>query len=235
MIEQTIMSEIQTPIVPESSNPPAVIEPARKRPAAPAAAGKVPAAGAPPRRERKPFRAGARVKPIIPTDLDQLARMADWIIASGMVPDSYVVDSTKQKPPITQEKAYQMTKSRVMMGLQAGAEVGLAPLQAIRTIAVINNRPCIWGDGAVGLIQARGVIQSWEEHFESKEKITAPVSNEYGELDYSPTTADFPDDYTCVVTIWRKGQTKPYIGRFSVRDARRGKLWNNPKKVPWIE
>jgi hypothetical protein len=146
-----------------------------------------------------------------------------------MAPDSYIVDPTKEKPPITPEEAGERTKAWIMIGIMKGAEVGIPPISALSTIAIINNRPCIWGDGAVALVQSRNVIERWEERFENSEKVADPVSDEFGEPDYAPTTRDFSDDFTAVVTIWRKGQSEPYVGKFSVRDARRRKLWNNPK------
>jgi hypothetical protein len=99
-----------------------------------------------------------------------------------------------------------MTKSRVMLGLQSGAEVGFAPMASMRHICIINNQPSIFGRGAIALVQASGLVQKWEEHFEGSETVADPVSDEFGQLDYAPTTRDFPDDFTAVVTIWRKGQ-----------------------------
>jgi hypothetical protein len=116
-----------------------------------------------------------------------------------------------------------------------GAEVGLPPITALSTIAIINNRPCIWGDGAVALIQSRNIVERWVETTEGNEQTAQAMANEYGELDYTPSQRDFADDYTAVCTIWRKGQSEPYVGRFSVRDARRAGLWTNPKKKPWFE
>lgn len=122
-----------------------------------------------------------------------------------------------------------------MIGIMKGAEVRLAPINALSTIAIINNRPCIWGDGAVALIQSRSIVERWVETIEGDEKTAEPVPDEYGELNYAPSRRDFTDDFTAVCTIWCKGQSEPYVGRFSVRDARRAGLWTNPKKKPWFE
>ncbi|HEY2486079.1 MAG TPA: hypothetical protein VGI36_13085, partial [Candidatus Binataceae bacterium] len=111
----------------------------------------------------------------------------------------------------------------------------LPPITALSTIAIINNRPCIWGDGAVALIQSRNIVERWVETTEGNEQTAQAIADEYGELDYTPSQRDFLDDYTAVCTIWRKGQSEPYVGRFSVRDARRAGLWTNPKKKPWFE
>ena len=194
-----------------------------------------PAATDPRRSEPKPFLTGAPVNAIVPRTLDELARVAAAIIKAGMAPDSYIVEPPKQPTKDQIDEAADKTKARIMIGIMKGAEVGIPPISALSTIAIINNRPCIWGDGAVALIQSRNIVDEWEERYEGEEEVSDPVSDEYGELDYAPTTRDFSDDFTAVCTIWRKGQKKPYIGRFSVRDARRAKLWNNPKKLPWVE
>ena len=38
-----------------------------------------------------------------------------------------------------------------LLAIQKGAEVGLTPLEALQSIAVINGRPTIWGDAALAL------------------------------------------------------------------------------------
>jgi hypothetical protein len=46
---------------------------------------------------------------------------------------------------------------------------------------------------------------------------------------------DWPPEYGWEVRYWRKGQDQPYIGRFTVRDAKRANLWMNSNKDPWIK
>ena len=40
-----------------------------------------------------------------------------------------------------------------------GLEVGLNPLQALQSIAVINGKPSIYGDGAIGLVYRSGQLE----------------------------------------------------------------------------
>jgi hypothetical protein len=51
------------------------------------------------------------------------------------------------------------TLEKVMVAILHGLEVGLTPMNALQSIAVINGRPTIWGDGAVGLIRASGLLE----------------------------------------------------------------------------
>lgn len=40
----------------------------------------------------------------------------------------------------------------MLVAFQMGAELGLRPLQALQNIAVINGRPCLWGDAMLALV-----------------------------------------------------------------------------------
>lgn len=48
----------------------------------------------------------------------------------------------------------------VFCAIQFGREVGLAPMQALQGIAVINGRPSVWGDAALALVEASGKLES---------------------------------------------------------------------------
>ena len=144
---------------------------------------------------------GGSVVPIIPRNIEEVARIAKAVIVAGLAPDSYSKGSRDDET----------TASKIMIGIMKGAEIGLAPLTALANIAIINGRACLWGDGAVGLVQASGRVKNWSETYEG-----------------DPTK----DEYTAVCKIWRHGQDEPYVGRFSVGDARRARLLT---KGPWVE
>lgn len=150
--------------------------------------------------------AGAKVAPIIPRTIDEVARVAQAVIVAGLAPNSYEGGSEKERA------------SKIIIGIMKGAEVGFPPITALSTIAIIQGRPCIWGDGAVALIQASGMVEKVMQIYEGQE-----------------TPDGLPDDYTAVYSIYRKGQETPYVGRFSVKDAKRARLWGNPKKAPWMD
>jgi hypothetical protein len=42
-------------------------------------------------------------------------------------------------------------------------EVGLTPMAALQSIAVVNGRPSVWGDGAIGLVRSSGLLEEFEE------------------------------------------------------------------------
>ncbi len=152
--------------------------------------------------ERAKLEAGADVSPIIPRTVEEVGRLADAVIAAGMVPKSYEGPDAKG------------TKAKIMIGIMKGLEVGFGPITALSTICIINNRPCLWGDGAVALCDRGGAVE-WVKHWFAGEEGT--------------------DNWTAFYRIKRRGHDEPYRADFSVRDAKRAHLWNNVKRTPWIE
>lgn len=101
---------------------------------------------------RPELRTGARVAPIVPTDIEQAHRMATAISAAGMAP-----------------KSYDRSVEKVLVGILHGLEVGFTPMAAIQSIAVINGVPSIWGDGALALVLGSGLVEDFDEHYEKAE------------------------------------------------------------------
>ena len=105
--------------------------------------------------------------------------------------------------------------------MQMGAEVGLAPMQALQSIAVINGRPGVWGDGLLALIKASPLFRDMQEFYEV-----------HGARVDALTADDWKDDTTAAVCIFvRDGQASPVVRKFSVGQARRAQLLTKPG--PW--
>lgn len=196
-----------------------------------------PAATATPKMDS--FQSGAHLTAIIPRNLGEVAMCAAAIIRAGLAPDSYTIEPKDAEGRNEGEKitnAANKTKARIMIGIMKGAEVGFPPITALSTIAIIANRPCIYGDGAMALVHQSRVLARYEEFWEGPgEKATGPTATDNGEEDFTPTLRDFDDGLTAVVRMWRNDHSAPYEGRYSVRDAKRAHLWGNSKKKPWIE
>lgn len=89
--------------------------------------------------------------------------------------------------------------------IASGLEIGLQPIQALRSIAIINGKSCLYGDAMLALVMSSSVFDKIEESID-KENMVA----------------------TC--SVWRKGGTTKTV-TFSKEDATTAGLWG--KKGPW--
>lgn len=144
----------------------------------------------PPTIPKVPLTAGNLPRAIVPVDFEGAYRIANVVTTAGMAP----------KTLNTVEKA--------MVAILHGLEVGLTPMNALQSIAVINGRPTIWGDGAIGLIRASGLLEWMEEKFEGE-----------------------GENLVAVCIVKRKGEPRPVRGEFSWKDAKKANLLG--KDGPW--
>lgn len=127
---------------------------------------------------------------LAPKTLGEAMEFSKLLAQSSMVPAAY-----RGKP------------ADILVCVQWGAELGLAPLQAMQNIATINGKPSVYGDAALALVKASAVCADVEEFLEGDGQ--AMVA-------------------TCIAT--RKG-CKPVVAKFSVADAKAAGLWG--KSGPW--
>jgi hypothetical protein len=97
-----------------------------------------------------------------------------------------------------------------VLAIQAGAEIGLSPMQALQSIAVVNGRPSIFGDAALAVVKASPVC----------EYVTESVDGD-GEQMVATCTAK------------RRGYPTPTVVKFTVADAKKAGLWG--KSGPWTQ
>ena len=83
----------------------------------------------------------------IPKTFDEAMSYATVISKSNLVPKDY-----KDKP------------EDVFIAMQWGAELNLKPLQALQNIAVINGRPCLWGDAMLAIVQQHSEYE-WHKEY----------------------------------------------------------------------
>jgi len=125
--------------------------------------------------------------------LEDAFRFANAIVASGFAPRGM------EKP------------EAVLVAIQLGAELGLTPMAALQNTAVINGRPAIYGDAALALVRASGLLESFNEE-------------EVGEAG--------KDSFGIRVTATRRDGSKG-CETFTVADAKAAKLWG--KSGPWTD
>ena len=138
---------------------------------------------------KAPVKAGGKPAAFVPNTIDEAWRLSGALAASGMTP-----------------KAYGSDQNKIMVGIMAGAEVGLTPFAALQSIAVIGNNPSLWGDGALALVQASGLLDDMEES---------------------------DDGHTATCRLNRKSRATPIIRTFSMDDAKKAGL--SGKSGPWTQ
>ena len=125
--------------------------------------------------------------------MEDAFRFAKYVVASGFAPKGM------EKP------------ESVLVALQLGAELGLTPMAALQNTAVINGRPGIFGDAALALVRASGLLESYKEE-------------EIGERS--------KDSWGYKITAKRK-DCDAHSDEFTVADAKAAKLWG--KSGPWSD
>lgn len=142
---------------------------------------------------------------LVPKDFDSLFRIARWI-------ESLRLYGVKEKGggfrPYTVEECAAI--------IAAGQRVGMDPFYAMETIALINNKTCIFGRGVRGVILASGLLEDWSEHREGFNADGIPG-----------------ESARVTITLKRKGVPTPIVGTFSVAQAKAAGLWGGSEYSPW--
>lgn len=104
------------------------------------------------------------------------------------------------------------TPEALFLAVNMGMELGLSPMQAIQSIAVINGRPSIWGDAALAIVKGHPECVDVVETFEGK--------GEEGE------------GMAAICTVLRRDK-EPVKRKFTVKMAKTAQLWG--KSGPWTQ
>jgi hypothetical protein len=135
---------------------------------------------------------GGVLAALVPQSLDDAFRLAKALSLSGdMVP-----------------KSFQGNEQATMAAIIKGMEIGLAPMQALASIAVINGRASLWGDALPALMLRAG---------------------HHVDVDYEGAG----DALTAVASLTRGDTGKTIVRRFSMADAKRAGLLG--KAGPWTQ
>ncbi|MBW8618655.1 MAG: recombinase RecT [Hyphomicrobiales bacterium] len=137
-------------------------------------------------------------KPLLPRSLKEALQLASLLSKSKLVPKGF------ENP------------EACLVGILYGMEVGLSPIAALQRMAIIEGRPTIWGDAALALVQASGLLVSISEDVIESEihKNSTP-------------------HFSAICTVKREGRSDPVTRSFSIEDAKRAGLWQKPG--PWTD
>jgi len=129
---------------------------------------------------------------LIVESFKQAIEVAEYINKSALVPEAY-----RGKP------------ADIVIAMQYGMELGLSPLQALQSVAVINGKPSIYGDAVPAIV------------------IGLPECEDIIEVE---PTGDIPEQWVASCTVKRRGK-EPKTRAFSWADAKKAGLAG--KSGPW--
>ena len=151
---------------------------------------------------------------VAPSTIEEAWRMAGIFADSEMVPKQY--RNVYQGGKLAVDR-----RSDVVVAMQYGIELGFPPMAALQSIAVINGRPSVWGDGFLALIMSSPLYRDHHEYYlvDGAKQDTIDIEDMK------------KDDTKAVCTFWRMGKPIPVTRSFSVGQAKKARLWT--KEGPW--
>jgi len=148
---------------------------------------------------------------LAPRSLEDAARFANLIAQSDMVPSAY-----KGRP------------ANCLASILMGHDVGLTPMQALQSIANINGRPSLWGDGLLAVVMGHPRYEDHEEYFEINYD---PATNQGTRIEGDPTKEQLAK-CRAVAKFWRKGRKQPFTATFTYQQAVDAGL-TGKRDTPW--
>jgi hypothetical protein len=130
---------------------------------------------------------------LVPQNFDEAMRISQALCKSGLVPKELT-----GKP------------EACFVAIGFGMELGLPPLQSIQNIMIVNGRPTIWGDAALGLVLDSGRCEEFDEDPANK-----ALKQGFGRC-----------------RVKRFGSPSHEVC-FSIEDAKKARLWT--KSGPWTD
>jgi hypothetical protein len=122
---------------------------------------------------------------LVPKSIGEVKELARMIALAEWAPDCYRdIDGNYLLP-------------KIELAIMHGLSVGLGPIAAVQSIAIINGMPSIWGDGALAVIEQSGLLEDMIEEYE--------VDDEQG--------------LVAICTMKRRHRGTPIVTRFSMAMA----------------
>lgn len=130
---------------------------------------------------------------LMPNNIDEAYRIATAFSRSDFIP-----------------KEYRGNADNCFCAINLGMEIGLPPMRALQSIAVVNGKPSIYGDAQLALVRNSGKLTHFKEYYEGEEG---------------------KDSFAAVCEIKREGDDEITIEKFSITDAKKANSWG--KVGPW--
>ena len=133
---------------------------------------------------------------------EKASRLEDSLFAPALFPHYQKIAETLSKSSVI-PLAYRGKPEDIFVAMAMGYQLGFPVEQSLQDVAVINGRPCLWGDGLLSLVL---------NHPECKSIKEEPIYNGQVVIGY-------------ICTVIRKGH-EPHSKSFTMQDAERAGLLN---------
>jgi len=134
---------------------------------------------------------------MVPKSIADVRELARMIALAAWAPDSY------------RDIEGNYLQQKIELAIMHGATVGLGPIAAVQSIAVIEGMPTIWGDGALAIVERCGLLEDMVEDYQF----------------------DAEQGLTAICTMRRRRRPTPITNRFSMAMAEQARL--TQKEGPW--
>lgn len=128
-------------------------------------------------------------------------RIAHTLACSSLVPDAFI-----GRP------------NDIFVAINMGSELGMEPFQAIQSIAVIDGKPCLYGDGLIGVVRASPKCLWIQESISDDGKTATCRTQRDG--DPAPTEATYSMEDAVLAGIHNKPNWKKHPKRMLQMRAR---------------
>ena len=147
--------------------------------------------------------------------MNALATQSNTAAGFGLLLSPATLEAAKETAAMLSKselvpKAFAGKPNDILIAGAMGHRLGLDLFSALSGIAVVNGRPTLWGDAQLAVCQARP---------------------DWAGMDVKESGVG--DALSITVTITRKGHSSPYVGAFSMEDAKRAGLYG--KAGPWSQ
>jgi hypothetical protein len=134
---------------------------------------------------------------LAPRSLAAVRELARLIACAEWAPDSY------------RDVEGNYSVAKIELAIMQGAVVGLGPIASVQSIALIDGKPAIWGDGALAVVTHSGLLDDMAEEY----------------------VTDDEEGLTAISILRRRLRPTPIVGRFSLAMAETAQL--TQKEGPW--
>jgi hypothetical protein len=136
-------------------------------------------------------------------NLDDIERFAELVYKSSLVP-----------------KDFRNNKADVVGVIAFGLELGLNPMAALQNISWINGRPSVYGDMMLAMVEAKGLLEAFEEIDPEEAQRTGIARCTLKRRGKAPMTRTYTQAMAEKAKLWTKDTWAAHPGRMLMMRAR---------------